>query len=116
MIGFVKQITKFFHKPDVIIPRNDILQQVLLLVEEARSNSENCILIVTPTSVQSVNIEDYPAPIALIAHERIGGFQKTLLQIEERLIQDGHYCIFKLAEDKSYANMFIYVDESILNN
>lgn len=115
MIGFVKQITKFFHKPVVIIPCNDILQQVLSFVEEARSNSENCILIVTPTSVQSVNIEDYPAPVALIAHERIGGFQKTLLQIEERLIQDGHYCIFKLAEDKSYANMFIYVDESISN-
>lgn len=115
MIGFVKQLTEFFHKSVVIMPSNTILKQVLSFVEESRNNNENCILVVTPTSAQRVNIEDYPAPVALIAHEKIGEFQKTLLLIEERLIKDGHYCIFKLAEDKSYANMFIYVDESISN-
>jgi len=115
MIGFVKQITEFFHKPVIISAHNKLLQKVLVFVDQARSNNENCILIITPTSVSMDNVENYPAPVSLIAHEKIGDFQKTLLQIEERLIQDGHYCIFKLAEDKSYANMFIYVDESISN-
>jgi hypothetical protein len=115
MIGFVKRITEFFHKPAITPPHESLLHSVLVCIEHSRSNSENCILIVTPASVNIVNAEDYPAPIALIAHEKIGEFQETLLHIEERLIKDGHYCIVKLAEDKSYATIFVYVDESILN-
>jgi transcription antitermination factor NusA-like protein len=98
-----------------VLPHDPLLQSVLELVEKSRSTKENCILVVTPTSASIVNVEDYPSPVALIAHEKIGEFQETLLHIEERLIKDGHYCIVKLAEDKSYATIFIYVDESILN-
>jgi hypothetical protein len=114
MIRFVKRITEFFHKPDKVVP-DSLLQQVLVLVDHAGNYNEDCVLKVTPTSASIINNEQYPAPVSLIAHEKIGDFQETLLHIEERLIHDGHYCIIKLAEDKSYATIFVYVDESILN-
>jgi hypothetical protein len=112
MTGFLKHITHLFRKPTVSL-REQILQQVLAEIDSRRCQNEHCILIISDTGVV-IPDSQYSAPIALIGHEKIGEFQETLLFIEERLIKDGHYCIVKLAEDKSYANMFIYIDESIL--
>jgi hypothetical protein len=109
MIGFVKQVTQYFRKPF----KQQVLQKVLDNIDESRNQQEHCILIISDTGVVIAD-SIYVAPVALIGHEKIGEFQETLLFIEERLIKDGHYCIVKLAEDKSYANMFIYIDESIL--
>ena len=112
MTGFLKHITQLFRKPTVSL-REQVLQKVLDAVDSCRYQNEHCILIISDTGVVIAD-SIYVAPVALIGHEKIGEFQETLLFIEERLIKDGHYCIVKLAEDKSYANMFIYIDESIL--
>ena len=109
-MNLIKQIRQYFHRPTTL------LQQVLDKIDICRKTGDNCILHITPTSV-IFSVQPVSAPpvsIALIPHDRIGDFQKTLLQIETHLINNGHYCIFKLAEDKSYATAFIYVDEAIL--
>jgi hypothetical protein len=115
MTGLIKNITRFFQKPKLIIsPRERLLNKILEAVIERRKHNEHCILLVTPIGVTSQPSATQPASVALIGHDKISDFQETLLYIEEQLIKDGHYCIVKLAEDKSYANMFIYIDESIL--
>jgi hypothetical protein len=117
MIGIVKQITELFRKPKIIMsPKERLLQKVLDAVDERRKHDEHCILLVTPIGVTSQSSATRPASVALIGHDKISDFQETLLYIEDRLVKDGHYCIIKLADDKSYANMFIYIDESILTN
>lgn len=115
MTGLIKQLTHFFRKPDIIMsPRERLLQKVLDAVNERRKQDEHCILLITPIGVTSQPSATQPASVALIGHDRISDFQETLLYIEDKLVKDGHYCIVKLAEDKLYANMFIYIDESIL--
>lgn len=115
MTGLIKQLTRFFQKPALVMSSRDrLLQKVLDSVNDRRKHNEHCILLVTPIGVTSQPSATQPASVALIGHDRISDFQETLLYIEDRLVKDGHYCIVKLAEDKSYANMFIYIDESIL--
>ena len=111
MTGLIKQITQYFRKPDF---RQQVLQKVLNRIDESRNQSEFCSLLISRTGAVINPTSSYPAPVALIAHEKIGEFQQTLLFIEDELIKRGHYCLVKLAEDKSYATMFIIVDESIL--
>lgn len=111
MTGFIKQITQYFRKPDF---KQQVLQKVLDRIDESRNQGEHCSILISRTGVVIESTAAYPAPIALIAHEKIGEFQQTLLFIEDELIKKGHYCLVKLAEDKSYATMFIIVDESIL--
>jgi hypothetical protein len=115
MTGLIEQITQYFRKPKIIMsPSDRLLQKVLDAVDDRRKHDEHCILLITPIGVTSQPSASQPASVALIGHDRISDFQETLLYIEDRLVKDGHYCIVKLAEDKSYANMFIYIDESIL--
>lgn len=115
MTGLIKQLTRFFKKPALgMSPKGRLLQKVLDAVEQSQQHNEHCILLVTPTSIISQPSATQPASVALIGHNRVTNFQETLLYIEDSLVKDGHYCIVKLADDKSYANMFIYIDESIL--
>jgi hypothetical protein len=115
MTGLIKQITQYFRKPELIMsPRERLLQKVLDAVDACRHQDEHCILMITPCGGVTDATTLHPTPVTLIAHDKISEFQDTLLYIESRLVKDGHYCIIKLAEDKSYANMFIYIDESIL--
>ena len=111
MTGFIKQITQYFRKPDF---KQQVLQKVLNRIDDSRNQGEHCSILISRTGVVIESMAAYPAPVALIAHEKIGEFQQTLLFIEDELIKRGHYCLVKLAEDKSYATMFIIIDESIL--
>lgn len=111
MIGFVKQITQYFRKPDF---KQQVLQKVLDNIDESRNQQEHCSLLISCSGLVLATTASHSAPVALIAHEKIGEFQQTLLFIEDELIKRGHYCLVRLAEDKSYATMFIIVDESIL--
>lgn len=115
MTGLLKKLKTLFQKPhNATIWDNSLLQQVLTKVNECCSNGDNCILVITPTTVEYQTTLPV-ASCSVISNEKVCAFKETLLLIEDRLVKEGHYCIVKLAEDKTYANMFIYIDESIFN-
>jgi hypothetical protein len=98
----VKYLRKFFQPT--------LLDKVIDEIAKSLKESKHCMLVVTPTDVYRQD----PLPVAnvaLIAHEKIKEFQKELLAIELKVIELGHFCIIKLAEDKSYATLYIYIEE-----
>lgn len=98
----VKYIRRFFEPT--------LLDKVIAEISQSLKESKHCMMVVTPTDVYRQD----PMPVAnvaLIAHEKIKEFQKELLAIELKVIELGHFCIIKLAEDKSYATMYVYIDE-----
>jgi hypothetical protein len=87
-----------------------LLDKVINEIAKSLKESKHCMLVVTPTDVYWQ--DPLPAAtVALIAHEKIKEFQKELLAIELKVIELGHFCIIKLAEDKSYATLYVYIEE-----